>query len=620
MHYYYSPSLPIYSDFFLQRRNQYQDKSSYRQNSYSSPYYPIQSYSQINNYPWNIFSQYERYNTGFIQSSPIDSRYQYQYPSPYHNQIHEGYPRRSYDNISLLTYSRLFYSNDYQNEIYQYNKRSSSHRPPTKKDAKISIPNRRARTEEHPNLPRFPCTLSNISNYANLNPLPPKIRVIFIPPSISLPQQQQQLCNLTPCIPPFLFNRISQPQCSLPLPPPLPQLSSLPLPPAVQQMVMQQYSNPVAILPFAANYFTPSAVPQQPPSIMPAPALPTPQCAVQPSAVPVLPPTNIPMALSNPPAPYAYANPNVFASQPTSGDYPSTCRACVPAPPPLTVPVTGHCWVQHCSACHHVPTDVSNPNERPHNHGRMTPLLRQPTVEQYIYDERNQQYHHQQQQSPQQHYPHINPQARLNSWSNNLPPLPPGAVIISDEYITEDQPYGTYSSSNPYTQYSQHRSNQDNQNCVSGSRGPYTDSSYSSESSNSSCSTGSSSSSSSYSRSSSRIKYNRGSTTTVDSCIHQPNRVHTSRWDAHNNLKSELVSQNDKVCQVLSNYGISSKRKERGSGQIKPSVTFNNQNRTNLKVSASSLNTLDSPDFLPTCVSNQRPLDAISMTTITTED
>ncbi|CAF0880228.1 unnamed protein product [Adineta ricciae] len=612
---YYSPSLPIYSDFFLQRRNQYQDKSSFRQNSYFSPYYPIQFYSQTNNYPWNIFSQYERYNTGFIQSSPIDSRYLYQYPRPYHSQIHEGYPRRSYNNISLSTYSRLFYSNDYQNKIYQYDKRSSSHRRPTKKDAKISILNTRARIEEHPNLPRFPCTSSNISNYANyshLNPLPPKIRVIFIPPATSLPQQQQQqLYNLTPCIPPFLFNRISQPQCSLPLPPPLPQLSSLPLSPAVQQMVMQQYSNPVAILPFASNYFTAPAAPQQPLSIMPTPALPTPQYALQPSTVPVPPPSSIPMPLSNPAAPYAYANPDVSASQPTSSYYPSTCRACVPAPPPLTVPVTGHCWVQHCSACHHVPTDVSNPNERPHNHGRMTPLLRQPTVEQYIYDERNQQYSHQQQQSPQQHYPHINnSQARQNSWSNNLPPLPPGAVIISDEYITEDQPYGTYSSSNPYTQYSQHRSNRDDQNCASGSRGSYTDSS---------CSTGSSSSSS-YSKNSSRNKYNRGSTTTMDSCIHQPNRVHTSRWDAHNNLKSELVSQNDKARQVLSNYGMSPKQNERDNGQIKSSVTLNNQNRTNLKVNVSSLNTLDSQDFFSTPVSNLRSLDAISMTTITTED
>ena len=235
-----------------------------------------------------------------------------------------------------------------------------------------------------------------------------------------------------------MFNRISQPQCSLPLPPPLPQLSSLPLPPAIQQMVMQQYSNPVAVLPFAPNYFTPPAVPQQAPSIIPASALPTPQYALQPSAVPVPPPTSIPMALPSPPAPYAYANSHVFASQPTSDSYPSTCRACVPAPPPLTVPVTGHCWVQHCSACHHVPPDVSNPNERPHNHGRMTPLLRQPTVAQYIHDEGNQQYHHRQQQSSQQHYPHINPQARQNSWSNNLPPLPPGAVIISDEYITKD--------------------------------------------------------------------------------------------------------------------------------------------------------------------------------------
>ncbi|CAF1232864.1 unnamed protein product [Adineta ricciae] len=440
-HYYHHSYYPYhYSDYNRDQNYQPNDREFFRRQPHTPSYYSAHTSYQTSFFAHpgflsTNFNQYGIPGSALAPSYRYDNRYRAQHTWPYlHQRNHHQWGAQD-SAFPLTNYSRPYPSGYNSGPVYQFEREVRYFPYPVYINQGVSSFSS-GRSRRYPALSRFPYTPSNISNYANLNPLPPKIRVIFIPPSISLPQQQQQQqqqCNLTPCIPPFLFNRISQPQCSLPLPPPLPQLSSLPLPPAVQQMVMQQYSNPVAILPFAANYFTPSAVPQQPPSIMPAPALPTPQCAVQPSAVPVLPPTNIPMALSNPPAPYAYANPNVFASQPTSGDYPSTCRACVPAPPPLTVPVTGHCWVQHCSACHHVPTDVSNPNERPHNHGRMTPLLRQPTVEQYIYDERNQQ-----QQSPQQHYPHINPQARLNSWSNNLPPLPPGAVIISDEYITKD--------------------------------------------------------------------------------------------------------------------------------------------------------------------------------------
>ena len=83
-------------------------------------------------------------------------------------------------------------------------------------------------------------------------------------------------------MPPFLYNRISQPFSSFPLPPPLPQIGSLPLTPAVQQMVVQRYSNPIAVLSFPPSWQMPqmmmpsySSVPQQyVPPVSAIPALP----------------------------------------------------------------------------------------------------------------------------------------------------------------------------------------------------------------------------------------------------------------------------------------------------------------------------------------------------------
>lgn len=46
---------------------------------------------------------------------------------------------------------------------------------------------------------------------------------------------------------------MTQPQCALPLPPPLPQISSLPLVSSLQQKIIQQYANPVTVLPFAPS-------------------------------------------------------------------------------------------------------------------------------------------------------------------------------------------------------------------------------------------------------------------------------------------------------------------------------------------------------------------------------
>jgi hypothetical protein len=338
-------------------------------------------------------------------------------------------------------------------------------------------------------------------------------------------------------MPPFLYNRMSQPLCSFPLPPPLPQLGSLPLTPAVQQMVMQRYSNPIAVLPYTPNWQMPQlmmsgypSVPQQQQQYMPPisaiPALPPPpQIYIPPSAptaaLPSLPPAPqafIPPPVlfsaptsalpSLPPAPQAFIPPPPpsfapisalpsfpFASQtfipppaPSSAPisalpsfplasqtyipptipanlpvpsslslqlpipdanivpslpqysysgYPSICRACPPAPPPLNISVTGHCWVQHCSACHHVPTPISNPNVRPGS-GRITPLLRHPTVPQYIPEQIRQE---------QQEYLYANAPVMMRPWLRKTPPLPPGAIVISDEYFNKDGSHSQYNHS-----------------------------------------------------------------------------------------------------------------------------------------------------------------------------
>ncbi|CAF4214189.1 unnamed protein product, partial [Rotaria magnacalcarata] len=55
-------------------------------------------------------------------------------------------------------------------------------------------------------------------------------------------------------------------------------------------------------------------------------------------------PANMPV--SSPP--YDTAASSLFQNN-FNSSYPSICRACPPAPPPLNIPVMGHCWVQHCA-------------------------------------------------------------------------------------------------------------------------------------------------------------------------------------------------------------------------------------------------------------------------------
>ena len=313
-------------------------------------------------------------------------------------------------------------------------------------------------------------------------------------------------------MPPFLYSRMAQPLCSFPLPPPLPQLGSLPLTPAVQQMVMQQYCNPIFVLPFAPQWQIPQLmmpsnlqVPQYQeqliPPMLPTQLFPTTPQSYLPSSMPILPslppaqqlpihypsgpalpmqsflsdssyiPPSAPVSAYSflPSAPQSYIpSPptmpsNLFVSPTSSSQpalpydnaalslpqylnncYPSICRACPPAPPPLSVSVTGHCWIQHCAACHHVPNSIFNQNMRPVN-GRITPLLRHPTVPQYVIEQTGQQQQHLQSQTP----PIIRP------WLRRTPPLPPGSILISDEYIDRSG-----LDSHNYRSYKRHRSHQ----------------------------------------------------------------------------------------------------------------------------------------------------------------
>jgi hypothetical protein len=290
-------------------------------------------------------------------------------------------------------------------------------------------------------------------------------------------------------MPPFLYNRMSQPFCSFPPPPPLPQLGSLPLISGVQQMVMQRYENPIAVLPFSSSWQMPQPMmanpiqyaqqqPQQPmminsmqiPAVQQQPmmvnSMQIPAVQQQPMMVnpiqfaqqqqqqqqPMMPMSAFEMMPSTQPLPGAGQSnmhsapsmpfnisppisssmPHPFENNPAPSSatnypmnaYPSTCRACPPAPPSLDIPVRGYCWIQHCSACHHVPAAADNLNSRPHG-GRMTPLLRHPTVPQFIPDQSIQ---------PQQQ-PHANAPVMMRPWLRKTPPIPPGAFLISDEYI-----------------------------------------------------------------------------------------------------------------------------------------------------------------------------------------
>jgi hypothetical protein len=239
-------------------------------------------------------------------------------------------------------------------------------------------------------------------------------------------------------MPPFTFNRMSQPLCSLPLPPSLPQIASLLLTPLIQQMIMQQYANPVAILPFTPNCSISQPIipgfPQVPQSYIPS----------------TLMPANVPILPSNASSFLFSFNATSSSPQYSNSGYPSTCRACIPQPPPLNIPVIDHFWTQHCSACHHIPADATKPNIRPTN-GRSTPLLRHPTIVENAYNPPI--------RKQKKQYPHTSASVRMRPWSHEMPPLPHGAVIISDQYISRKDSSKTYNFSRKYPVQHPHISN-----------------------------------------------------------------------------------------------------------------------------------------------------------------
>lgn len=250
-------------------------------------------------------------------------------------------------------------------------------------------------------------------------------------------------------MPPFLFNRIAQPLCALPLPPPLPQIASLPVTPVVQQMIMQQYSNPIAVLPFTPNLemarplmptyqAMPQILPQLQQPLIPTSALETPQFVPQSYIPPTLLPSNMPLRPNVfppfPPFPLFPDSIPLPAPQTTSG-YPSTCRACIPPPPPpaLDISVTGQNWLQHCSACRNVPGDGCSLNNRPAS-GRFTPLLRPSSIQDRTCCPPVRQTNR---------YPHINSSPTTRPFLHDIP-LPPGGVLISDEYLSNSDIAGAH--------------------------------------------------------------------------------------------------------------------------------------------------------------------------------
>ncbi|CAF3726263.1 unnamed protein product [Adineta steineri] len=484
-------SSQAYPDFSKQNKNHYNDKEFIGQRSFYSSFNPTQSYYQTpyipntrySNNRYNHYRQPDVNSTSLIRPNLLYDRYQSQQTWPYINNTYKPHGRH-FDNASFLPTSAETVPIAYNKPLgIQYEREIRYFPYPVYGNEGIE-------DFVSSDIYGYPTTLNygglpsaGLASFRNINTLPPKIRVIFIPQA---PSQLQQPCANSLNVPPFLFSRMTQPLCSLPLPPPLPQISSLPLTPCVRQMVMQQYSNPVATFPFTPNWQSPqSFAPTYPPPLQQPPMMPMPYCQAPPSFTPTYPPllqqppmmpmsscqappsfaptyppllqqpsmmpmpsfqapqyasqpNIIPMLSSNTSPSLPYSNPVLSVPQQPNNDYPNICRACIPPPPPLNVSVTGHHLLQHCSACHHVPANNSNPNFRLSN-DRGTPLLRHPIVQQYLPDPR----------TLQQCY-HNNTYMTQSAYSHKLPPLPPGAVIISDEYIQKSDLAGAYHYSQKY--------------------------------------------------------------------------------------------------------------------------------------------------------------------------
>lgn len=231
-------------------------------------------------------------------------------------------------------------------------------------------------------------------------------------------------------MPPFIFNRMSQPLCSLPLPPPLPQVALLYLENYVQQMVVQQYVNQVTIPHYISNWqmYQPmtSDCPQQ--SIVPISNFPSYPPAVISNNTPMLP-LQIPSSSVDVSQTIPYYNNN----------YQSTCRACTSPPPSYNSSITSNSFIQYCPICDQILGAIPSPNISLANE-QITSSIRPASVLQNGHN----------QARPETQYPY------MNLRSHKIPSLPPGAFIIFDEYITKDELFQEHHNSQIHLEQPRH--------------------------------------------------------------------------------------------------------------------------------------------------------------------
>ncbi|CAF1473172.1 unnamed protein product, partial [Adineta steineri] len=262
-------------DIFKQNKNHYNGKEFIGQQSFYSSFQPTQSYYQTSYIPntrysnntYNHYQQPDVNSTSLLYSNQLDDPYQSQQTWPYINKTSKHQERYFDSSFFLPTYIETIPTTYSRPLVHQYEREIQYPPYPVFGTADF------VDVETSENIGYGYTSNSNyggwsnagLANFSNTNSLSPKIRVIFIPPYAS---PLAQTCTGPLNVPPFLFNHIAQPLCSLPLPPPLPQISSLPLTPAVQQRVIQQYSNPVATFPFTPNWQSPqSFAPTYPPPL-----------------------------------------------------------------------------------------------------------------------------------------------------------------------------------------------------------------------------------------------------------------------------------------------------------------------------------------------------------------
>jgi hypothetical protein len=239
-------------------------------------------------------------------------------------------------------------------------------------------------------------------------------------------------------MPPFIFNRMSQPLCSLPLPSPLPQIASLYLEDNVQQMLMQRYANPVAILPFTPNWQIsqptisagPQVLQQQQQLIIPISTFHSYQVALN-SGDMLIYPLQIPSA----PADVSQAS---WIPQYCNSGHPRTYCTCIPASTSFNNSVISNSQIQNSPTYHHTPATTINPNIRPTNE-QSALLLRPSATLKNVHNQIREKYE----------YPH------MNARSHKTPPLPPGAKIMFDEYITKDDLFQKQRNSKQHQKQSQ---------------------------------------------------------------------------------------------------------------------------------------------------------------------